>query len=224
MSTLVLLRHGQAAFGAERYDSLSDLGRAQAQAVGRHFLERGRRFSRVWVGPRERHRLTARYALEPLGLDRQIESEPALDEFAEGQHILASAEKRQKLKLRGEGAVSHVESVRAYSVEIDAWVEGRVLIDGVPDVRTFRATVAGWLSRATGSSAPGQNLIAVTSAGVIAAVVAIVLEVPDTAMAGFMRAVHNASLTELAFSAGRVPALVSFNASTHLPDDLLSRV
>ena len=32
MSTLILMRHGQASFGAARYDALSELGQAQARA------------------------------------------------------------------------------------------------------------------------------------------------------------------------------------------------
>lgn len=224
MSSLILLRHGQASFGADRYDALSERGRAQAQAVGRHFAERGRRFSRVWVGPRERHRLTAQHALEPLGLDWQVPGEPALDEFAEGQHILASVEARLNLKLRGEGALSMREQARYYAAEIDAWSESRVVIEGVREPALFRAGVAEWLQRATAVTDTGQSVLAVTSGGVIAAAVAIALDLPDARLAAFMRVVYNASLTEFAFSAGRAPSLVSFNVAGHLPDELLTRV
>lgn len=224
MSSLILLRHGQASFGAERYDELSGRGRAQAEAVGRHLAARGRRFTQVWIGPRERHRMTARHALEPLGQDWQVPAEPALDEFAEGQQILAAAERRRGVKLRGEGAIVGRESVRFYVDEIEAWAERRAHIAGVPDPATFRATVAGWLARATAQTDAGQNLLAVTSGGVIAAVMAIVLDLPDARIAYFMRSVGNASLSEFAFSPGRGVSLVSYNVSAHLPDELLTRL
>jgi broad specificity phosphatase PhoE len=61
----------------------------------------------------------------------------------------------------------------------------------------------------------------VTSAGVIAAAVAEVLELPVERMSQFTRVLRNASFTEFAFSAGRV-SLMSFNSVTHLPPALAS--
>ena len=40
MPTVLLVRHGQASFGAADYDVLSDLGRRQAQAAGRELARR----------------------------------------------------------------------------------------------------------------------------------------------------------------------------------------
>ena len=224
MSTLTLLRHGQASFGADRYDALSDLGREQAQRVGAHFAERGRRFDRIWIGPRDRHRLTAREALEPIAHDWQADAEAALDEFAEGQQILGSAQARRGVTLRGEGAIRGKDAARYYAQEITAWAEGGVVIKGVPSVREFRATVGEWLARATASGAPGRSVLAVTSGGVIAAVMAEVLGLADAAVGVLMHAVYNGSLTELIFSDGRPPSLVSFNVAGFLPDALLTRV
>lgn len=223
MSRLILLRHAQASFGAERYDCLSELGCAQAQAVGRHFLAQGRRFSRVWVGPRDRHRLTARYALEGLGADWQGPPAPALDEFAEGQQVLASANRRLGGVAPPE-AEDRREAVRRYVDQIDAWTEARASIDGAPEVAEFRATVAAWLGRATAETEPGQTVLAVTSAGVVSAVMAIVLDLPNGRLATLMREIHNGSLSEFVFSPGRVPALVSFNVSAHVPEALLTRI
>ena len=223
MSTLTLLRHGQASFGADRYDALSDRGREQATLVGEHFALRGRRFDRLWIGPRDRHRLTARHALEPLGMDWQGEAEPALNEFAEGQQILASAERRG-VKLRGDGAIRGKEAARYYAQEITAWAEAQVEIDGVPHVGEFRRVVAEWLGRATVSVASGQSVLAVTSGGVIAAVMAEVLGLTDASVAPLMHAIYNGSLTELVFADGRAPSLVSFNVASFLPAELLTRV
>lgn len=224
MSTLILLRHGQAAFGADHYDVLSDLGRQQAEAVGRHFASRELRFSRLWIGPRERHRLTAQHALGFIGMTTTQAPEPSLDEFAEGQQILASAVLSQGVRLRGEGAISGREARRAYAAEIDAWAAGRVQIEGVRAPRDFRARVCAWLRNACADPSPGQTILAVTSGGVIAAVLAEVLAQPDAALAHYMHAVHNGSLTELAFSAGRAPGLMSFNETGYLRRDLLTRI
>jgi broad specificity phosphatase PhoE len=41
MGTLYLVRHGQASFGADDYDQLSDLGRAQAVRLGEYLARTG---------------------------------------------------------------------------------------------------------------------------------------------------------------------------------------
>lgn len=222
MSALTLLRHGQASFGAARYDALSERGREQSECVGRYFAERDRRFTRICIGPRERHLLTAQVALAPLGLEVPASAEPALDEFAEGQQILASVEAR--LKLVGDAPLPHHQRARHYAAEIEAWSSSRVSIEGVRAVAEFRLGVAEWLQRVTAGTESGQSVLAVTSGGVIAAAVAIALDLPDTRLAAFMHALYNASLTEFVFSAGRAPALVSFNVASYLPDALLTRV
>lgn len=218
MSRLILLRHGQASFGADRYDALSALGRQQAEQVGRFFSERALRFDRVCIGPRDRHRLTAAHALAPLGLDASEPAEEALDEFAEGQQILAAVEARMQQKLHGKDAA------RQYVQQIEAWAQGRSAIPGVRPAAEFRATVADWLAQITASTGSGQTVLAVTSGGVIGAVLAQALQLPDASLAHFMGTIYNASLTELAFSATRPPTLVSFNVATYLPDAMLTRI
>ena len=37
MTTIYLIRHGQASFGAESYDKLSEKGELQAQRLGQYF-------------------------------------------------------------------------------------------------------------------------------------------------------------------------------------------
>lgn len=218
MSALILLRHGQAAFGADRYDALSDRGREQAEHIARHLQARGTSLDRLWIGPRDRHRLTAKHALEPLGLNWQIPAEPALDEFAEGQQILGAVQVQLGRKPSG------TEAARLYVREIEAWANGTRPIEGVPAPAVFRATVREWVARATSDAQPGQRVLAVTSGGVIAAVIADSLGLPDAALAHFMGVIYNGSLTEFAFSAGRAPAVVSFNVASYLPDALLTRV
>tara|TARA_R110000787_G_scaffold12074_54_gene39494 strand:- start:2774 stop:3433 length:660 start_codon:yes stop_codon:yes gene_type:complete len=219
MSTLILLRHAQASFGADKYDALSDRGHMQAKILGQFWAERAPRFDQILVGPRDRHRLTAKLALSPIGLNWQVEATPELDEFAEGQQILASVKQRQRHTLDGK------EAARQYAREIDDWSAGRVELSGIRSAASFRADVGRWLHDATTQSKKsGQSLLAVTSGGVIAAVMCIVLDLPDAKLSAFMNAIHNASLTQLAFSAGRSPSLQSFNVAGHLPDDMLTRL
>lgn len=60
MGTLYLVRHGQASFGADDYDNLSELGAQQAQMLGQWFFRAGIRPTHVVVGGMRRHQQTCR--------------------------------------------------------------------------------------------------------------------------------------------------------------------
>lgn len=62
MSTITLVRHGQANTSAQdedSYDNLSDLGRRQAEWLGEHLDATGEHFERVYCGTLRRHIQTA---------------------------------------------------------------------------------------------------------------------------------------------------------------------
>ncbi|MGF6415017.1 histidine phosphatase family protein [Paraburkholderia sp. 32] len=67
MAELHLIRHGQASFGAENYDRLSDIGTRQARWLGEYFADSKLCFDRVVIGTMRRHRQTADAILEGLG-------------------------------------------------------------------------------------------------------------------------------------------------------------
>jgi broad specificity phosphatase PhoE len=219
MSMLLLLRHGQASFGAAHYDQLTELGERQAVATGRHFARAGARFDDVQIGPKRRHAATAASVLAALPDAPPPVIVAALDEFAEATEILHAAEEVCGLTTAQMSALSRNEQLRHYDTTIAAWMQGRVRLAGRPTAAAFRAAVADWLRELAGRQARSQTVLTVTSAGVIAAAVAEVLEVRVDRMAQFTRVLRNASLTEIAYSAGRV-SLLSFNGVTHLPPEL----
>ncbi|MCK9468951.1 MAG: histidine phosphatase family protein [Porticoccaceae bacterium] len=216
MSELILLRHGQAAFGNEHYDQLSTLGEAQARATGDFLQARKWQFDRVITGPRQRQRLTATLAARVT--DSELHEDLRLDEFAEGSQILAAAEQRAGGPLENKKA-----RLRAYMQEIRLWCNGDITIDGTASASDFCRTVDDWLESVTADPAPGQQLLAVTSAGVIAAVLCRVLNQPREAIADWMAVLGNASLTTLMFSRGRL-SVREINSNGHLPVELLSGI
>ena len=62
MASIYLVRHGQASFGTDNYDRLSELGCRQAEVLGQYFENRGLRFDAVYTGELERQRKTAELA------------------------------------------------------------------------------------------------------------------------------------------------------------------
>ena len=50
MGTLYLVRHGQASFGADDYDQLSELGQRQSVRLGEYLASRDITFDAVYTG------------------------------------------------------------------------------------------------------------------------------------------------------------------------------
>jgi broad specificity phosphatase PhoE len=203
MSTLVLVRHGQASLGTARYDQLSPLGLQQAVATGRTLAERWPAPTRVWVGPRARHQATWAGVATAWRSPVIAQHAEALDELAEAEQLGAPGDRA------------------TYLNAIERWARGALAIEGVASVEAFRARAVAWLESATADSAHGQQVLAVTSAGVIAMVTVHLLGLPTSSVMPLISVMRNASLTEVVFSA-RGRAIVSFNSASHLPSTLLS--
>ena len=63
MASIYVIRHGQASFGSENYDKLSDLGCRQAEVLGHYLRDCNIHFDAVYSGDLQRQRKTAELAL-----------------------------------------------------------------------------------------------------------------------------------------------------------------
>ena len=64
MTTILLARHGQASFGQENYDQLSELGETQAKMVGQNYANTKRRIDAIFTGNLVRQQDSARHFWE----------------------------------------------------------------------------------------------------------------------------------------------------------------
>ncbi|WP_201556082.1 histidine phosphatase family protein [Psychrobacter sp. 72-O-c] len=64
MTTILLARHGQASFGQENYDQLSELGVTQARMLGQHYASTQRRIDAIFTGSLVRQQDSARHFWE----------------------------------------------------------------------------------------------------------------------------------------------------------------
>jgi broad specificity phosphatase PhoE len=64
MTTILLARHGQASFGQENYDQLSELGETQAKMLGQHYANTQRRIDAIFTGNLIRQQDSARHFWE----------------------------------------------------------------------------------------------------------------------------------------------------------------
>lgn len=225
MGRLVLMRHGQASFGAEAYDALSELGHDQARAAGAWLFARSEPPNRVWMGPRKRHAETLQGLLNGAMGSVTPTVSAGLDEFGDGEHVLTAAEHLFGRPMTGLDAPSRREQLVYYDKTMAAWAAGAVELPECPPFHAFRSRVRDWLGGVTAATehSSGRYELAITSAGVVSAAVCEVLDLPDAQWHPLVRVIQNASFTEILFSGAR-RSLLTFNSVAHLPQSLISSI
>jgi broad specificity phosphatase PhoE len=212
MPTVLLVRHGQASFGSDDYDVLSDLGRRQAEIAAASLAERGYRPTRLISGTLRRQRETAA-PFAALGA-AELEVEPRWDEF-EADEVLEH-HGQSSLRLEGEGETL---TTRAFQAALDpALAEWIAHGDRSPTAQSwpqFSTAGAGALRDLAAALASGETAVVVTSAGTIGAVVGTVLGAAANLFPTFNRVLVNASVTKLAIGSTGIN-LISFNDHSHL--------
>ena len=227
MGTIYLVRHGQAAFGTDHYDRLTEKGFAQARLLGGYFARRQIRFDAVFTGTLRRQTETARGIFEghsELGTAPLQESFPGLDEYKPEAIMRAltgtlpaptlAAASRDPLVMR--------EHFRVLRDALLAWAEDRTQPEGMPVWQAFQESAVAALVEAR-QRFPDGNVLIVSSGGPIAAIVAATLNAPPATAVELNLRIRNSSLTEFAATPRR-HSLVSFNGLPHLdtnPDTTL---
>ena len=210
MPTLHLVRHGQASFGADDYDHLSELGARQCRLLGQWMHERGLAFEAVLTGTLRRHRQSLDALAQALPGLPPATAWPGLDEY--DTHALLRAFPGEPLPPSDteEGRRAHFRRLRD---ALDAWMAGRIHPEGMPAWPAFRSGVVDVMAH-IGRTHRGDVLV-VSSGGPIATAVAHAMQAPDRVAIELNLRMRNSALTEFAFSA-RGQVLHSFNTLPHL--------
>ena len=95
MSSILLVRHGQASFGAADYDNLSDTGHEQSRVLGAALAARGVAPDVVVAGEMRRHRQTAAVTRDDAADHGQAQAAPSLLGGDEGFEELDAPTSRQ---------------------------------------------------------------------------------------------------------------------------------
>ncbi len=208
MAELILVRHGQASFGADDYDKLSELGWRQSRWLGEYFAERSATFDRVVRGSLRRHSETLAGIAEGMGRTLAAEEDARLDEY--DSHSLLHAHLKGKPMPQGGDRREHFRILRE---AMYAWTEGT--LDGAPHqpFTEFRARVLAALLELRSGTA--KRVLVVSSGGPISTILADVLGMPLRGVVDLNLQTRNSGITELQAGASRIHC-VSFNNVPHL--------
>ena len=212
MGTLYLVRHGQASFGADDYDRLSDLGKRQCERLGEWFRARGIVFEAALVGTLRRQveslqaidaGMRAQPTIEPL-------SWPGLNEY--DSHALIRCVHPQPLPrpANDEEVRQHFRLLREGLAQ---WMAGEARPDGMPSYAAFSAGVAGALEHVRTRHA--GHVLLVASGGPISTAIGQVLGLAPAATIELNLRIRNSAVTEFVFNP-KHHQLLTYNTLPHL--------
>jgi len=210
MSTLYLVRHAQASFGADDYDQLSVLGIRQSEQLGRYFASKGMAFDAVLTGTLRRHAQTLAGISEGLQADLSARLHAGLNEYNSEAVIKAIHPEPLQRPTTPELYRHHFRLLRQGLV---AWMTGRAQPEGLPVWRDFRQGVVDILTSVQQSGA--KRVLLVSSGGPIACAIAHVLATPPEATVELNMRLRNTAVSELTFTQ-RHFALNTYNTLAHL--------
>jgi broad specificity phosphatase PhoE len=212
MGTLYLVRHGQASFGADNYDQLSDLGQRQSERLGAWMAAKGLTFEAAWCGSLQRQRQTLAGICQGANLSPAVTEWPGLNEY-DSAAVIATVHPAPLDKPDTPEKYRH--HFRLLRDGLTQWMNGVVSPRGMPDYPTFVDGV--WQALEQVRRSCSGNVLMVSSGGPIATAVGRVLGTsPETTIELNMR-IRNSAVTEFAFNPKR-HMLLTYNTLPHLDD------
>lgn len=223
MGRLLLVRHGQASFGADDYDVLSETGRVQAGLLGRHLAEREVVPDVVVHGTLRRQRDTAAVMVEAAGwrvaprVDArwdELDHVAVLAAYGAPDHRALDRRGFQQAFERATGRWSAGEVADAAGAELESYVD-------------FVARVRAAQAEAAAQAGPGATVVAVSSGGVIATAAALLLgggEHPGALAALWSRlnaVLVNSSVSSVVVG-GTGARLLTYNEHPHVAGETLT--
>jgi broad specificity phosphatase PhoE len=216
--SLLLVRHGQASFGAADYDNLSELGQRQSRRLGEWLARGGHRFQAVVVGGMRRHLQTAQgvaeaFAAQGLPLPAPV-PDPGFAEFDHeavfGAYLARDPEHPIAVASRS-GLPRDVGAM--LQAALLAWANDELA--GVPESwGAFGQRVQSAGDRLEALAGDGEVLV-LSSGGVISRLAQMALDVPNQRAVELNLSLRNSALSEFHPHGGRL-RLGSWNALPHL--------
>lgn len=221
MATIYVVRHGQASFGAENYDELSELGCRQARVVGEYFRDTGVRFDAAYSGDLSRQRETARLALagQPAEVPHHID--PRFNEIRNDEQIQyltpIVVERHPAIKaLIEKGLGESKDYQKVIEAVFNYWVSPECNDSRIQGWADYSRGVHAALQDVMREQGGGKTIGIFTSGGTLATLVAHVLGVGPEQTYQFYEPALNCAVTQLFYNRSNKVSLSYFNDCSFL--------
>ncbi len=224
LSELVFVRHGQASFGAESYDKLSELGVRQVRLLAEHWQRNDEQFDHIYSGELIRQKETASELL-PLvkGGPAQASLHSGFNEY-DGTPLIDIYLRDHAEKVGvGAGVNAPIHDRKLFQQVFEAatakWLSNELLPlehdAGFETWSEFQQRVRSAVGELMQTHDSGSRVLVSTSGGVIALALQHVLDLSDSQTIGINWVINNSSVTRIRYGAGRV-SMSLFNGLAHL--------
>ncbi len=218
MANIYLIRHGQASFGSNNYDALSNLGIRQSKMTGQCLVQRGIQFDHVVTGSLKRHQQTAEHCLEAMGYQGKQTTDARFNEY-DHEQVLAVSRPEFADRERTAAFLAQSDNPRktfqlALQAAIERWMTGQHDSDYTETWQQFKTRCHEALAHWVENAGDIRNLAIFTSGGPISLALQYVLNIPDQQAVALSWSTHNAAITRLIHNRKRV-SLSFFNDYSH---------
>ncbi len=220
MSSILLVRHGQASFGAADYDNLSPVGHEQSRVLGAALAARGVVPDLVVAGEMRRHAQTASSLLDGAGWSADVSVDAGWNEF---DHLQVLGVHDSPTAREGESEKAAFQ--RWFEEATRRWTSGGDDEAYDESFGAFTSRVDAALSRLVDTLPAKGTAVVLTSGGAIAWIAAALLGDDTAVRTDLWLRLNPVSIntgTSTIVRGGRGTTLVAFNAHDHLSPDLLT--
>ncbi len=236
MSTLYLVRHGQASFMTADYDALSPLGVEQARKLGQGWAARPLAVDALYVGPQRRHLQTAEALREAAGAAGLLLPEPrVLDGAGELDFQLLIAEAQDRVTKMfpdlpallsapsDDGRTARRHLMGVFFKLMEGWARGEQRFGELESFDAFSQRVNSAMVRLMREQGRGKNVVLIGSGGPISQTIRVAMKLGPEHVIQLMPLLYNASVSTLRYTEDRL-TVTSFNSYWHLPSELLTLI
>ena len=220
MATIYLIRHGQASFGADDYDKLSELGCRQASVTGDYLAQCGINFDAIYSGNLLRQRETAQLATASQPEELELRIDARFNEIKNDEQLKYLVPEVVKSNPAVQGLIERgLSSSKDYQKVIEAvfnyWVSPQCTDSRIQSWQDYSQGVGQALHDVMVEQGAGKTVGIFTSGGTIATIVAQVLGLTGEQTYRFYEPIFNCSVSQLFYTGTRV-SLSYFNDRSFL--------
>ncbi len=213
MSEVYLVRHGQASFGANDYDQLSELGYKQAFWLGEYFKENEIQFSHVLQGKLKRHKQTSQGICEGLGHQPPTEVLAGLDEF--DFESLAKSYLKKDPSAKPEANAPRSEFYRLLKKAMFAWMNNELPRHEITETWPMFEQRVRDVQQHMLALPKDSRILTVSSGGAISMFIALAMSMPGEQVINLNMQTKNTGFSRY-FMGKDAFHLSSFNNAPHL--------
>ncbi len=219
MGAVYLIRHGQASFGKDNYDQLSEIGHEQAKVLGQALKDRLHPDA-VFRGSMLRHEQTADGALGAMDSTGVQQIDEGYNEYDHEELIVRLRPMYANRLMMKADLAKTLNPRKAFqtmiSEAIRRWMSGEHDSEYRETWTAFQARCNEALTQTIAACGPSKTVLVFTSGGVISVITQRLLGLSNESTLTLQWTLANAAVTKVIYSARTgVQHLSSFNEHVH---------